>query len=259
MRAVIPSQGHPFTVSFTLSSTTAQRIRIVAWDIKKYFTKYYDRQVNMTTVPRNFYMNFPMYPDMLALRISSVQADAANMSDSSLKATNVLYKTLNTRPVSLTRDSDLFGKFAKKFAKQAGYCPPGTYHSDCGKFTIIYKKELTNRAGQPVNTPAHIGQDTRIIGVSQDKFKPMSVPARYVVLRHEFDHMYINPAIGQPVDNEMAADIPAAYVSLCEGFPPIEIRQAFAHVFVGADNQMNQRRMAIIEDFITRFEKGKIK
>ncbi len=150
-------------------------------------------------------------------------------------------------------------QFAKKFALQAGYCPTGTYRSDDGKFTIIYKSQLTDRQGNPINTPAHIGEDSRIIGVSQDKFKGFSIPVRYIILRHEFAHMYINTKIGQAVDNEMAADISAAYVVLCEGFPPIEVRQAFSNVFVGADNHMNQRRMAILEDFITKFEKGKIK
>lgn len=260
MRATIPSAGKPFQVDFMLQSAAPQAVRIVAWDIHNPNTKYYDRVVNMRYEPRPFTMSFPLSPDIMAIRIMSTETQW-HSDDRSLQAVNVKYKPMITRNCSINEDSRLFSKFAKGFAAAAGYLPLGVYQSKpSGRFKIIFEDVIRNReTGAALNTPATITHDTGILKVSQQHFKYYTIPQRYLILLHECGHKYINPSIGADIGDETAADLGALYIYLCEGFPKIDARTVFSDVFLGADNDLNRKRMAIIEDFITRFEKGEIK
>ena len=110
----------------------------------------------------------------------------------------------------------------------------------------------------PLTTPARVGHTSGIIEVSRKHFLTYTVPMRILILLHEFSHKYLNHKIGRATSDEVAADINALYIYLAHGFPDLEAHQAFLYVFKDANNAENARRYRVINDFITKFNEGKI-
>lgn len=242
-------------MDFNLSDARPMKVRVVAWDLKKPNTKLFDWTLNLSAA-RLIQLRFPLAPMTMGLWIYSADGN----DDSSLKVSNITYKPLITRPCSLGADIDSFAKFVKNFSLRAGYLKTGIASSPDDKYHIVYEDWMRDRkTGKILNTPARIGHDSGIIGAAKGKFLNYTVPMRYIILLHEGGHKFMNPKMGAVIENEKGADLNALYIYLCQGFPPMEARKAFAQVFVGAENKLNKSRMAIIEDFITKFEQGKIK
>ncbi len=253
----IPCYSKPFTMSFNLQSLRPQTVRIVAWNSKKPCTKYYDRYVDMTQEPRPFTLSFPTSPNTLTLAINGVDSTNMKEPDRNLKVYGLELGHVKSGGCSLGGNDKVFFDFVRLFAEQAGWLKAGIYRK--GKYTIIYNEQIRDKkGGQTLNTPARIGHDSGIIEASREKFLNYSIPQRLIILLHEGGHKFYNPSMGADIENEVAADLNALYIYLCKGYPAREAYWAFSQVFHGAKNAQNDKRLNIIKDFITRFEKGEI-
>ena len=96
------------------------------------------------------------------------------------------------------------------------------------------------------------------IALSKSKFIGYTVPMRLIILLHEFAHKYLNPKIDKPINYETGADIQALYIYLGKGWSPFEAHKSFLYVFRTASSEENHKRYKIINDFISKYDRGEI-
>jgi hypothetical protein len=140
-----------------------------------------------------------------------------------------------------------FVGFAQKFAFNAGWLTaPRDYMSSVGTYKIEYLPFIINSSGQKMTTPARISTKNGRIQVSQEAFRPMTIPMRMAILLHEFSHFYLN----SDISNETEADLNGLTIYLGLGYPIREAYQAFAVTFIGYPTEQNKQRYDIIDRFI---------
>jgi len=262
MEIDIPSNYNSFQLNLTINTNELSRIRIVALDPNKPATKYIDRTGKLSG-KRTFELKFPISPKKLKVVVYNVSN--GNMpygEDSSFSIIDMKVDKLPVYDVWWNKDTQNFYNFAVEFSQNAGILSAGEnkphiYRSDDNKFTIDYYNNIIDRqSNKLLSTPARIGHNTGIIEVSKNKFLQYTVPMRLIILLHEFAHKNLNPKIDRPISYETGADIQALYVYLGKGWSPYEAHKTFLHVFKSANNEMNHKRYKIINDFISKYEKG---
>jgi hypothetical protein len=140
-----------------------------------------------------------------------------------------------------------FVAFAQKFCFSAGWANAGTdYVSSVGNFKIEYLPFITDNKGKKMATPARISTKNGRIQVSQEAFKPFTIPMRMAILLHEFSHFYIN----SDISNETEADLNGLTIYLGLGYPIKEAYAAFGETFIGYPSEQNKQRYDIIDKFI---------
>lgn len=252
MRLDVKSNKQPISVTFGVIPSAPTRVRIFAIDPEKPMTVYTDRYVNLKGA-REFELKFPTSPDNISVFIQGVNGQT------SLQTTKA--KINKTTPCGAWMDSQTstFVRFAEDFCEKSSYMPTGVYQNATGQYTIKYLPTIVDyKSGKQLNTPARIGHETGNIEVAKDKWMKYSVPMRMIILLHEYSHKYLNHQVGRHITDEVAADINALYIYLGLGYPAMDARLVFANVFYGHSTDLNKRRMNIIDDFITRFQKGEV-
>ncbi len=89
--------------------------------------------------------------------------------------------------------------------------------------------------------------------MSQDKFDPMTIPMRMIILLHEFSHFFVN----KNIEDETEADLNGLIIYLSLGYPKKEADDSFSEAFYGADTPQNRERYQIITQFINDFSNSK--
>ena len=260
----IPSNSLPFTILLTVKTKRPENISIIAKDYNKKNTYYLSRNADVSG-ERSFTLKFPQTPKLMVLSIfNPKKGNFADDEDKSFEITNFQAKDLKTCSIWSDKDIIEFVKFAQYFSANAGELSagdykPSIYRSDGGNFCIDYYNKIRDRkTGKFVSTPARVGHVSRIIEISKADFEKYTVPMRMVILLHEFSHVYMNNKINREVDDEISADINALNIYLSLGYPHIEAQYAFLKVFRGANNEFNKKRYLILNDFITKFQRGEL-
>ena len=264
MEIDIPSNYHSFQLNITIQTTELSRIRIVALDPNKPASKYVDR-VGKLSGKRTFELKFPVSPKKLKIVIYNVaNGNLPYGEDDTFSISDMKVEPLPQYDVWWNKDTQNFYNFAVEFSQNAGILSAGEqkphiYRSNDGKFTIDYYNNIVDKKkNKLLTTPARIGHNTGIIEVSKNKFMEYTIPMRLVILLHEFSHKYLNPKIDKPISYETGADIQGLYVYLGKGWSPYEAHKTFLQVFKNANNEPNHKRYKIINDFISKYEKGHI-
>ncbi len=253
MRLDIKANRRPVIVDFSVTTKAPRRIRIFAIDKERPLTKFTDRFVNLRG-PRDFRIKVPQSPTDLSLFVSDVTGNSSGLVVSQAK---VQYGT--TCNAWMSNHARTFIRFAQEFCENSSYLPAGNYTSATGQFLIKYMPTIIDyKTGKRLNTPARIGHETGNIEVARDKWEKYTVPMRMIILLHEYSHKYMNHEVGRDINDEVAADINALYLYMGMGYPAIDARLVFAYVFYGNHTDLNKRRMNIIDDYISRFEKGEV-
>jgi hypothetical protein len=262
MEIDIPSNYNAFQLNLTIETKELSRIRIVALDPNKPATKYLDRSGKLMG-KRTFELKFPISPKKLKIVVYNVaNGNLPYGEDTSFSLVDMKVEKLPTYDVWWNKDSQNFYKFAVEFSENAsilsaGDMKPHIYRSDDNKFTIDYYNNIVDKkSNKRLTTPARIGHSTGIIEVSKNKFLQYTIPMRLIILLHEFAHKYLNPKIDKPISYETGADIQALYIYLGKGWSPYEAHKTFLQVFRNANNDPNHKRYKIINDFISKYEKG---
>lgn len=254
MRLNIATNTVPHIVEFSVTPKFPQRIRIFACDSEKPLTLYTDRFVNIKN-ERKFELRLPVTPKNLSVCITDANGGdklAVQVSEAKVKKTKACSAFMDSQ-------ASAFIRFAQKFNEDASYLPVGIYKSTDNRFLIKYVPTIVDqKTGKKLNTPARIGHTTGNIEVAQDKWVTYSVPMRMCILLHEFSHKYLNPKLGRPINDEVAADINALYMYLGMGYPAIDARLVFAYVFYNYPSELNKKRMNILDDYINRFQRGEV-
>ena len=264
MEIDIPSNYHSFQLNITIETKELSKIRIVALDPNKPASKYVDR-VGKLNGKRTFELKFPISPKKLKIVIYNVANGSLPYGeDDSFSISDVKVEPLPQYDVWWNKETQNFYNFAVEFSQNAGILSageskPSIYRSNDGKFTIDYYNNIVDKkTNKMLTTPARIGHNTGIIEVSKNKFMQYTIPMRLVILLHEFSHKYLNPKIDRPISYETGADIQGLYVYLGKGWSPYEAHKTFLQVFKNANNEPNHKRYKIINDFISKYEKGQI-
>lgn len=237
----------------TIECSGTKRFRVWA-EYNKPNSIYADRMVNVEG-KRTIYLSFPVTPDNLLINCVNVN----NLSDNDFKIT-LKQEPLRTYDIWLDGDTRNFVDMALGFSQVCGYKIPDSegklYHTDDYKFNIMYYPVIKDRNGKPLGTPARIGHRSGVIEAAYVKFKAYTLPARIVILLHEYCHKYKNPKMGLEIGNEFGADINALYIYLGLGFSKIDAIHVFANVFLAAQTDQNIQRMHKIQEYIAKFEQG---
>jgi hypothetical protein len=262
MEIDIPSNYHSFQLNLTIETKELSRIRIVALDPNKPATRYVDRSGKLMG-KRTFELKFPVSPKKLKIVVYNVaNGNLPYGEDSSFKIADMKVEKLPTYDVWWNKDTQNFYNFAVEFSQNAGILSAGDkkphiYRSDDNKFTIDYYNNIIDKkTNKMLTTPARIGHNTGIIEVSKNKFLQYTIPMRLIILLHEFAHKYLNPKLDRDISYETGADIQGLYVYLGKGWSPYEAHKTFLQVFRNAKNEPNHKRYKIINDFISKYEKG---
>jgi hypothetical protein len=259
----IPSNKKPFIAYLALKSNAMQRInmRVIARDMQKPYTVYTDRAILVDPgMVRNIKMQFPIAPNqMQILAINKNSGIGANYNDPSFVAQiQKITPGVQTCDVWMDLQTESFVKAAEWFASNAGLLSIGDYRSMDGQFLIRYLPYLsvTDKSGNEImsNTPSRVGHITGKIEVSQRHFLNYSVPARFIILLHEYAHKFQNPKLKKEMEDESAADMNALYIYLGRGYPRTDAREVFLNIFYRARTEENLMRYNKIEEFIKRFE-----
>jgi hypothetical protein len=257
MRLDIKANTIPLMVDFNVTPSQPKRIRIVAFDAEKPHTRYTDRYVNIKG-SRDFQLRFPKTPRRLTVLVGGVEEIRRGISDKTLKIGEAKIKRSKSCDAWIDSQTRSFLRFAEEFCEQSSYLKTGIYTSADNKFVIHYVPTIKGMDGKPLNTPARVGHQTGKIEVAQDKWLTYTVSMRMIILLHEYSHKYMNHQVGRDINDEVAADINALYIYLGNGYPAIDARLVFAYVFYGRNNDLNKRRMNIIDDYITKFQNGEV-
>lgn len=264
MEIDIPSNYHSFQLNIVIQTNDVSRIRIIALDPNKPASKYVDRSGKLKG-KRTFELKFPVSPSKLKIVIYNVErGNLPYGEDDSFSIVDMKVEKLPQYDVWWNKDTQNFYNFAVEFCQNAsilsaGDKKPHIYRSDDNKFTIDYYNNIVDKkTNKLLTTPARIGHNTGIIEVSKNKFMQYTIPMRLVILMHEFSHKYLNPKIDRPISYETGADIQALYVYLGKGWSPYEAHKTFLQVFRNANNEPNHKRYKIINDFISKYEKGQV-
>lgn len=272
----LPLNNVPCTIIIDIKpSVKIPEFVVYANDPTKPLTVYYNRLVSLDPAKlpngiKTFELKLPIAPKLLTVSLFNRQNGnfATPNADASFKLKKFEPCQLKTSPMWLTEKDKEFLLFAKQFSNNSTITDfgkkdkPCIYASRNGNFTIEYYDFLWNRqTGNPISTPSRIGEKTGIIQVAANFFNTYSVPSKVLILYHEYSHLYKNPQMGRRTTDEIAADVNALYMYLSEGFSESEAIKVFAKVFSNArklnqNDTTNDKRMAIINDFIYKFNKG---
>ncbi len=266
MQREILSNNKAFSLFITINVKNKGKgnFKVYIRDIKKPYT-YYIARTTEVNGSRTIQLDLPVSPERLMLQVfdprmgMNVPLDKENFT-----VTNIQTKKLKTYEIWMEQEDDEFLKFAIEFSENAGIYTAGqyyphTYKSNNGKFVIEYYDVIkTDDTHLPITTPARIGHISGRVDVSQKYFLTYTVPMRVMILLHEYSHKYKNPKIHRLIEDESAADVQGLYMYLGKGFPELEAYQAFIHVFKNADNDGNQKRFGIVDEFIQKFLKGEV-
>ncbi len=139
--------------------------------------------------------------------------------------------------LSIPRPTDPIIIFIEKFSRWAGPSWPGLYYGDAVPFVIEYMRNIYTEDGKVHPTPARISITDPVIQVSREKFRPMSIPERIIILLHEYSHNFRN----NDQDDEVEADANGLDIYQKLGYPKIEAMNAFGDIMADTDN--NYQRM----------------
>ena len=264
MEIDIPSNYYSFELNIKVETKKLSKIRIVSLDPNKPASKYVDR-VGKLMGKRTFELKLPVSSKKLKIVVFNVaNGNLPYGEDDTFTISDIKVETLPTYDVWWNKETQNFYNFAVEFSQNAGILSAGDlkphiYRSNDNKFTIDYYNNIIDKkTNKLLTTPARIGHTTGIIEVSKNKFMQYTIPMRLIILLHEFSHKYLNPQIDKPISYETGADIQGLYVYLGKGWSPYEAHKTFLQVFKNAKNEPNHKRYKIINDFISKYEKGQI-
>ena len=248
------SENRKFCLFITITSPSKEKreFRVVASDIQPN-SKYADRVITVEGT-RDIYLSFPVSPKQLAITIMDKNKPLSTDFEVVFKETRI-----RDSVIGIDSDTKSFIQMAIFISQTIGFTPPKNYESSDGLYKInVYDVIKDQASGKIMSTPARIGHTTGMIEVSKVKMDTYTIPARLIILLHEFSHKYKNPKAGRPISDETGADIEALYLFLSLGFSKVDAIYVFAHVFLKAQTQGNIERMRKIVAYIKKFEDKQI-
>lgn len=243
----------PIMVRVLIKTKQPEQIVLNAYDDSQANT-YFTKRTKTINGEEELFVRMPLSPYILSLQVyNSKVGDKKKGEDPSFEVVDISKKDLDITLPRTKMDIPLvknFVAFAQKFSYNAGWLPTKDYYSAVGGFKIEYLPYITNlRDGSKMTTPARISTKNGRIQISQESFRPFSVPMRMAILLHEFSHYYLN----NDITNETEADLNGLTIYLGLGYPIREAYAAFGDTFIGHPSAQNKLRYDIINKFIKEY------
>lgn len=255
------SRSSEFIIKISIETNKPCKMAFIVQDSK---TPYCDLINDVQDVNGSFdyYCRVPLCSSYTIIRVFNIDnGDLQNGQDQTFKSKTgkigdfdfdilELEKRLDECDINLSTQS--FIRLAQKFSFNAGILNTDvTYTSGNGKFNITYLDEIRDyETKQFIDTPFRISAESGLIEASKKHIINYTVPMRMVLLLHEYAHFYLN----QDISNEVEADIRGLLIYLSLGYPRKEAYEAFDEAVDGNKTADNEKRLKIINQFISDFE-----
>lgn len=243
----------PIMVKIVVKTNSPENIVLKVYDGSQANTYFTDR-TKIIDGEQELFVRMPLSPYMATLSIyNEKNGNLGKGQDKSFVVKEIKKKDLDITLPKTKMDTFSvrnFVAFAQKFAYNAGWlAAPRDYTSSVGTYKIEYLPHIINFKGEKMATPARISTKNGRIQVSQEAFRPFTIPMRMAILLHEYSHFYLNSNIA----DEIEADLNGLTVYLGLGYPIKEAYQAFAVTFIGYPTEQNKQRYEIINKFIRNY------
>jgi hypothetical protein len=244
----------PVMLRVTVRTEKPQNIVLKVFDVDHAYTVFTDRTKVINGV-QDLYVRMPVSPGTAMLSIYNEKiGNVPKGVDDSFDVVDIkqeeLQRTLSETKMD-TASVRNFVSFAQKFCFNAGWIPANKeYTSGYGNYKIEYVPFIvSNKTGEKMATPARVSTANGRIQISQDAFRPFTIPMRMAIILHEYSHYYLNTDIS----NETEADLNGLTIYLGLGYPIREAYEAFGVTFIGFPSEQNKRRYDIIDKFIREY------
>jgi len=250
----------PLIYQVSVTTTSMQPIRVIAYDAKQTTTVFTDRQKNVNG-DYSFYVRMPQCGSKTQIIVYNENVGVVTV-DNTFKITKQQKVPFESNIVTLsdmTIDERSFVRFAQRFAYNASVSNTGVYKSDDGKFTIELLDNIVDEKNQIIPTSFRIlidGVDEGgnfvkggKIQASKNMIKNYTVPIIFFLLMHEYSHYHLN----NDVDNELEADLNALNVYLSMGYPYIDAIWALAITFQRNQTDENAERWEQCNKYIDNY------
>ena len=241
----------PCMVKIVIKTQSLQDIVLKVFDDSHPDTFFTDRTKKINGVEELF-VRMPLAPYKCKLSIYNIKnGNLSKGADATFEVVEIKKEDLEITLSQANMDTPLvrnFVAFAQKFCYNAGWISANRdYTSSVGSFKIEYLPFIVKTgSNQKMATPARISTKNGRIQVSQEAFKPFTIPMRMAILLHEFSHFYLN----SDITNETEADLNGLTIYLGLGYPIREAYAAFGETFIGYPSEQNKQRYDIINKFI---------
>lgn len=253
MNYTLWTRYEPIMVKVVVVTKSPQNIVLKVYDSKQANTYFTDR-TKVVNGEQELFVRMPLSPNVATLSVyNEKNGNLKQGEDKTFIVKNIKKEELDITIQKTKMDTFSvrnFVAFAQKFAYNAGWLEaPKDYISSVGTYKIEYLPYIINSKGEKMATPARISTKNGRIQVSQESFRPFTIPMRMAILLHEFSHFYLNSNIA----DETEADLNGLTIYLGLGYPIKEAYQAFAVTFIGYPTQQNKQRYDIINKFIREY------
>jgi hypothetical protein len=240
----------PCKICVKVRTSSPQVIALKAYDADKPNTYFMERTKTINGT-EDLYVRMPLAPNSCLMSIyNEKNGNLKKNEDPSFEVLSIKKEELEITLPKTKMDTQLvrnFVAFAQKFSFSAGWVAANRdYVSSVGNFKIEYLPYIVSSRGERMATPARVSTKNGRIQVSQEAFKPFTIPMRMAILLHEFSHYYVNSDIA----NETEADLNGLTIYLGLGYPIKEAYTAFGETFIGYPSEQNKQRYDIINKFI---------
>lgn len=235
-----------------VKTDSQQQIRVIVSDADQIHTEFTNRY-SVINGNDYFYVRMPLAPRVAVVKVFNDDEKKGHDEGFSFIKSGIWQMPLERKMVEVDihkPEVRQFVNLAQRFSYNAGTLATQYYKG--GEILFHYMPFLMNGKVK-ANTPARVGEITGEIEISAEKFIDYTVPMRMAILCHEFAHYYKNTNMY----SEIEADLQGLLIYLGLGYPRIEAYQAFIETFIGAQTELNRKRITIIKRFIDDFETNK--
>ena len=245
----------PTNLEIVVESRKKVKLWIKVADAERKNT-FYTKRFSNVRGRKSFFVKMPQAP-MLADVIVYNDLHGIDENDRTFRVIKITPKPLNQKPISASKKTKSFIRFAQEFSDEAGYIDAShkgnLYRSNNGKFRIIYFDNIRSQSGKIISTPARISQVSGKIEVSAKQFTNYTIPMRMAILLHEYSHFNLN----KEPSNEEEADKNGLELYLALGYPTIDAYNVFLNVFKRSPSIQNKDRYERLDNFIKNSKNSK--
>ena len=236
-----PTANKRCKLVLNIYSNQPRQIFIVGFDETKRDTEYFKRIMPVEQGVNTYEFNLPLSPPKLTVIIFDL-ATGFQKKPSTYKVVKFYQTKLPKLNFHYDDKTKEFIKLNNYVSKKAGHLKANmVYHDPKRYFKMIYYPKIEGGF-----TPARIHKTENYIEISQDSFRKLTVPNRWLINAHEYSHNYIN----RDRDNEDQADANGMELYLMQGFPYIEGFYTFERIL--HDTESNEERKEFVYNFLMK-------
>ena len=231
----VPTSHRQVSLDLRVHTDEPRELVFIGFDPVHNNTEYFHRERNRKAGDDRLVFHLPQSPRRLhVLVFDRAQPRKSNPGTFSIPSFTV--NPLETKRSEIDPRDRANIRFIERFARTAGYAPPGIRRNLSSSLVIDYLPAIRMNNGKIFPTPARIHKMKNYIQVSKKHFDKLTIPQRIAIMLHEYSHNFKNYV----QDNEEEADHQAFKIYTKLGYPDNEGVHAFERIFGNNDNDRIQ-------------------